>query len=98
MSLRYVEVRRWFQFPESVATDGAEPSHRRLSISLVEPTHIAPATSAGPAMCSRDEVTVVCITGNGLKTQEALQNHVISPHYIKPNIASFEEALEKINT
>lgn len=46
----------------------------------------------------RDEVTVVCITGNGLKTQEALQSHVISPHYIKPNIASFEAALEKINT
>ncbi len=46
----------------------------------------------------RDEVTVVCVTGNGLKTQEAVQSHVISPHFIKPNIASFEEALEKINT
>ncbi len=44
-----------------------------------------------------DEVTVVCITGNGLKTQEALQGHTVSPHYIKPNLASFEEALEKIN-
>ena len=44
----------------------------------------------------RDEVTVICITGNGLKTQEALQGNVASPHYIKPNIASFEEVLKKI--
>jgi len=46
----------------------------------------------------RDELTVVCITGNGLKTQEALSGKTISPYYIKPNIASFEEALEKISS
>lgn len=45
----------------------------------------------------RDELTVICITGNGLKTQEALQGHTESPHYIKPSLASFEEVLEKIN-
>jgi threonine synthase len=45
----------------------------------------------------RDEVTVICITGNGLKTQEALQGHTKSPHYIKPSLASFEEALGEIN-
>jgi threonine synthase len=45
----------------------------------------------------RDEVTVICITGNGLKTQEALQGHTKSPHYIKPSLASFEEALAEIN-
>ena len=44
----------------------------------------------------RDETTVMCITGNGLKTQEALNGHTASPHYIKPNLASFEEILEKI--
>ena len=44
----------------------------------------------------REGVTVICITGNGLKTQEALQGHVVSPHYIKPNLASFEEVLGKI--
>ena len=44
----------------------------------------------------RDETTVICITGNGLKTQEALHGHTISPNYIKPNIVSFEEVLEKI--
>jgi threonine synthase len=45
----------------------------------------------------RDELTVVCITGNGLKTQEALNGRTISPHYIKPNLASFEEVLKKIS-
>ena len=44
----------------------------------------------------RDESTVICITGNGLKTQEALQGHTASPHYIKPSLASFEEVMEKI--
>ncbi len=44
----------------------------------------------------RDETTVICITGNGLKTQEALTGHTASPHYIKPNLASFEEVLRKI--
>ena len=46
----------------------------------------------------RDETTVICVTGNGLKTQEALNGRTISPYYIKPNIASFEEALKKIKT
>jgi threonine synthase len=45
----------------------------------------------------RDEVTVICITGNGLKTQEALQGHTKSPHYIKPSLASFEEVLAEIH-
>lgn len=44
----------------------------------------------------RDESTVICVTGNGLKTQEALSGHTSSPHYIKPNLASFEEVLKKI--
>lgn len=44
-----------------------------------------------------NELTVICITGNGLKTQEALQGKVVSPHYIKPSLTSFEEVLKKIN-
>jgi threonine synthase len=44
----------------------------------------------------KDNVTVLCITGNGLKTQEALNGYTSSPYYIKPNLKSFEEALEKI--
>jgi len=45
----------------------------------------------------RDSLTVLCITGNGLKTQEALDGHIIKPYYIKPNLNSFEEALGKIS-
>jgi len=44
----------------------------------------------------RDEVTVLCITGNGLKTQEALSGMMVSPYYIMPNLASFEEILKRI--
>ncbi|MBI4709980.1 MAG: threonine synthase [Nitrospirae bacterium] len=47
---------------------------------------------------SKDSLTVICITGNGLKTQEALIGHTKEPSYIKPNMASFEEALKKIKT
>ncbi|MHB8881885.1 MAG: threonine synthase [Thermodesulfovibrionales bacterium] len=45
----------------------------------------------------REGSTVICITGNGLKTQEALQGHTPQPHHIKPSLASFEEVLKKIN-
>lgn len=50
----------------------------------------------GSGRIKREGTTVICITGNGLKTQEALQGHVVSPHYIKPSLASFEEVLGKI--
>ncbi|MCX7914215.1 MAG: threonine synthase [Thermodesulfovibrionales bacterium] len=43
----------------------------------------------------RDELTVVCITGNGLKTQEALSGHTKQVYYIKPNLISFEDVLKK---
>lgn len=45
----------------------------------------------------RNETTVVCITGNGLKTQEALSGHTAEVHYIKPNIDAFEEVLKKVS-
>ncbi len=44
----------------------------------------------------KDSLTVICITGNGLKTQEALAGQTSEPHYIKPNLTSFEEILKKI--
>jgi threonine synthase len=44
----------------------------------------------------RNETTVVCITGNGLKTQEALAGRTADVHYIKPNLDAFEEILKKI--
>jgi threonine synthase len=40
-----------------------------------------------------DELAVAYITGNGLKTQEAVEE-VVNPLLIKPMMGSFEEALE----
>jgi len=41
----------------------------------------------------RDESVVVCITGNGLKTQEPLANRLGQAARIKPTLASFESEL-----
>jgi threonine synthase len=41
----------------------------------------------------RDESIVVCITGNGLKTQEPLLSRLGKPVRIKPTLASFESTL-----
>ncbi|MHC5614794.1 MAG: threonine synthase [Nostoc sp.] len=45
-----------------------------------------------------DETTVLYITGNGLKTQEALQGYVGEPLTIDAKIDSFERALERSRT
>ena len=44
---------------------------------------------------SPDETTVVYITGNGLKTQEAVQGYVGEPLTIEPKLEAFERALER---
>ena len=40
-----------------------------------------------------DDLAVVYITGNGLKTQEAVEQ-VVNPLSIKPSISSFESVFE----
>lgn len=45
-----------------------------------------------------EEKTVVYITGNGLKTQEAVQDYVGQPLTIAPKLDSFERALERSRT
>ncbi len=52
------------------------------AIKLIESGHL-----------NRDGVTVLCITGNGLKTKEAIMGHTGEPYHIDPNLKSFEEAL-----
>ena len=42
-----------------------------------------------------DELTVAYITGNGLKTQEAVVNSLRQPLLIKPTMASFQKALKE---
>ncbi|MCX7727663.1 MAG: pyridoxal-phosphate dependent enzyme, partial [Chitinispirillaceae bacterium] len=45
----------------------------------------------------KKDSTVLCITGNGLKTSEVLNGRTTEIYYIKPNLASFEETLSRIN-
>lgn len=45
----------------------------------------------GQGRIKKDELTVLCITGNGLKTQEALQGHFEAPTVIEPKLDHFEE-------
>lgn len=45
-----------------------------------------------------EEKTVVYITGNGLKTQEAVQGCIGQPFEIEPKLGSFERALERSRT
>ena len=42
----------------------------------------------------RDEEMVVCITGNGLKTQDAIAELVQKPAVIRPSMEEFEAILE----
>src|SRR4030066_956860 len=44
----------------------------------------------------KNELTVVSITGNGLKTIEAVSNRIGNPVIIEPRLGSFEETLKKI--
>lgn len=41
----------------------------------------------------RDEPIVLCITGNGLKTAEAVQEHLAKPHLIKPSLREFDQLI-----
>ncbi|MEO0947723.1 MAG: threonine synthase [Cyanobacteria bacterium J06641_5] len=45
-----------------------------------------------------EESTVIYITGNGLKTQEAVQGYIGEPLTIDPKLDSFERALERSRT
>ena len=50
---------------------------------------------AQSGVIKRDELTVAYITGNGLKTQEAVED-VVHPLQIVPTMTSFEEAMSSI--
>jgi threonine synthase len=41
----------------------------------------------------KNESCVICITGNGLKTQEAVTDHIGKPYRIKPSLQAFEDSL-----
>jgi threonine synthase len=43
----------------------------------------------------RDEEVVICVTGNGLKTQDAVAEYVRKPAHIKPSLAEFDALVRK---
>jgi threonine synthase len=43
----------------------------------------------------RDEEIVICITGNGLKTQDAVTDYLPKPAVIKPSLEEFERLMEE---
>jgi threonine synthase len=47
-------------------------------------------TLAEAGALDRDAVTVAYITGTGLKTQEAVANHLREVKVIQPNLEAFE--------
>jgi len=46
---------------------------------------------------SADETTVVCITGNGLKTTDALTSQYAQDRAVRPRLTDFAEYLEELN-
>jgi threonine synthase len=45
----------------------------------------------------RDETTVVCITGNGLKTTDALLGQYPAERAVKPKLAAFDEYIREVD-
>jgi threonine synthase len=43
----------------------------------------------------REETTVICITGNGLKTTDAIADRYVLDRAIKPRLAAFAEYLSE---
>jgi threonine synthase len=44
-----------------------------------------------------DEATVVCITGNGLKTTDPLVNHYVQERAVRPRLTDFAEYLQELD-
>ncbi|MBI4342622.1 MAG: threonine synthase [Candidatus Omnitrophica bacterium] len=77
-----VEAMKWLAETEGVFTETAGGVTLAAAKKLIE-----------QGIIPRDESVVICVTGNGLKTQEPLTNCVGSAVRIKPNLASFEANL-----
>src|SRR5260370_28893799 len=46
---------------------------------------------------SPDELTVTCITGNGLKTTDALTDHYSQERAVRPRLADFDAYLRELD-
>ena len=81
-----IEAIKFLAATEGIFAETAGGVTLASAMKLIESGHI-----------DKDAVTVLCITGNGLKTKEAIIGHTGEPHHINPNLKSFEEILAKIN-
>ena len=79
-----VEAMKLLAFTEGIFTETAGGVTLGVTKKLIEQGRIP-----------RDESILICITGNGLKTQEAVTEKIGKPIRIKPNMASFEENVRK---
>ena len=58
--------------------------------------HIEPDVKSGAVgrgVIGPDDQTVALVTGNGLKTQEAIDDHIAASFHVKPTVRSFEQTL-----
>jgi threonine synthase len=46
---------------------------------------------------SRDDITVMCITGNGLKTTDALEGCYPAERAVKPRLAEFDAYIREVD-
>ena len=76
----YLPLHQWFDEPSKLIT--ADFRHRALR-------HLAEAGAIGA-----DDLTVAYITGNGLKTQEVVED-TVQPLLVTPTFASFQQALKE---
>ena len=72
-----------------------------LKPALGEPTAVGAAKKLiASGKIPRNDSAVLCVTGNGLKTLDAVAGHVGKPREIKPSLCEFEALLaneEKVN-
>jgi threonine synthase len=81
-----VDAMRLLAETEGIWTETAGGVTLAVTQKLIEAGHI-----------DRDESIVVCITGNGLKTQEPLLERMARPVVIQPSLEEFEAVMESLS-
>jgi threonine synthase len=77
-----------------------EPRAVFICLPLAKPRVFCIIPTIASGKIPRDDSTVLCVTGNGLKTLDAVNGHVGKPREIKPSLREFEALLaheEKVN-